>query len=96
MDRMLRRPISIEGRHATRGKAGGLPGAKGSDFVSMCQIAVASSRAISTRATSSHPEGLCTLRAQLPAPSMYTHTKGQLGRQMVFEGLLERVEGSAS
>ncbi len=45
---MLRRPISVEGRHATRGKAGGLPGAKGSDFVSMCQIAVASSRAIST------------------------------------------------
>jgi hypothetical protein len=48
---MLRRPISGEGRHATRADTGGLPGAKGSDLVSMCQIAELSSRAISTRAT---------------------------------------------
>ncbi len=31
--------------------ARGLPGAKGSDLLSMCQIAELSSRAISTRAT---------------------------------------------
>jgi len=48
---MLRRPISDKGRHATRGITGGLPGANGSFFVSMCQIAELGSRAISTRAT---------------------------------------------
>ena len=48
---MLRRPISVEGRQATRGRTWGLPGANGSFLVNMCQIAVLSSRASSTRAT---------------------------------------------
>jgi hypothetical protein len=48
---MLRRPISVEGRQATRGRSWGLPGANGWDLVSMYQMAVASSRATSTRAT---------------------------------------------
>jgi hypothetical protein len=48
---MLRRPISVEVRHATRDLAWGLPGAKGSFLLSMCQIAELSSRAMSTRAT---------------------------------------------
>ena len=42
---------SGEGRQATRGCAGDLPGANGSFLVNMCQMAVLSSRAMSTRAT---------------------------------------------
>ena len=48
---MLRRSISVEGRHATRGITGDLPGANGSFLRNMFQIAVLNSRAISTRAT---------------------------------------------
>ena len=49
---MLRRAISGQGRHATKAFTGGLPGVKGAFFLSMCDIAVATSRAISMRCRS--------------------------------------------